>query len=60
MKDVIPTLGEFLDFLKTNEINAVSMGNNLIRFVLHLNITDIEFDFLVNKIKQINNSSSIL
>jgi len=50
----------FLNFLKTNEINAVSMGNNLIRFVLHLNITTSEFEFLINKIKQINNNNSIL
>ena len=50
----------FIEFLKNNEINAVSMGNNLIRFVLHLNITATEFEFLINKIKQINISNPIL
>jgi len=51
---------QFLDFLKNNGINAVSMGNNMIRFVLHLNITATEFDFLINKIKQININNSVL
>lgn len=50
----------FIEFLRNNDINAVSMGNNLIRFVLHLNITTSEFEFLVNKIKQININNSIL
>lgn len=50
----------FIDFLKNNEINAVSMGNNLIRFVLHLDITENDFDFLLNKLKQINLNNPIL
>jgi threonine aldolase len=50
----------FIDFLKNNDINAVSMGNNLIRFVLHLDITETDFDFLVNKLKQINFNKPIL
>jgi threonine aldolase len=50
----------FIDFLKNNDINAVSMGNNLIRFVLHLDITENDFDFLLNKLKQINLNNPIL
>jgi threonine aldolase len=50
----------FIEFLRNNEINAVSMGNNLIRFVLHLNISATEFEFLINKIKQININNPIL
>ena len=50
----------FIDFLKNNDINAVSMGNNLIRFVLHLDITENDFDFLLNKLKHINLNKPIL
>ncbi|MFZ4796558.1 MAG: threonine aldolase family protein [Bacteroidia bacterium] len=50
----------FIDFLKNNDINAVCMGNNLIRFVLHLDITENDFDFLLNKLKHINLNKPIL
>lgn len=43
-----------IDNLKENGINAVTMGNNLVRFVLHLNITDSEFEFLLSKLNEIN------
>lgn len=45
---------QLIDNLKENGINAVSMGNNLVRFVLHLNITDSEFEFLLSKLDEIN------
>ena len=45
---------QLIDNLKENGINAVTMGNNLVRFVLHLNITDSEFEFLLSKLNEIN------
>jgi threonine aldolase len=45
---------KLLHELNNNNIKAVSMGNNLIRFVLHLNISDSEFDFIVNKLNELN------
>lgn len=45
---------QLIDNLKENGINAVSMGNNLVRFVLHLNITDSEFAFLLSKLDEFN------
>ncbi|MFA9213541.1 MAG: low specificity L-threonine aldolase [Candidatus Methylacidiphilales bacterium] len=50
----IISTAQLIENLKENEINAVSMGNNLVRFVLHLNITDSEFEFLLSKLDQIN------
>jgi threonine aldolase len=50
----IISTAQLIENLKQNGINAVSMGNNLVRFVLHLNITDSEFEFLVNKLDEIN------
>ncbi len=50
----IRTTTQLIDNLKENGINAVSMGNNLVRFVLHLNITDSEFEFLLSKLDEIN------
>lgn len=45
---------QLIDKLKENGINAVSMGNNLVRFVLHLNITNSEFEFLESKLTEMN------
>jgi threonine aldolase len=45
---------KLLHELNNSNIRAVSMGNNLIRFVLHLNISDTEFDFIVNKLNELN------
>lgn len=45
---------QLIENLKENEINVVSMGNNLVRFVLHINITDPEFEFLLDKLNEIN------
>ena len=45
---------KLLHELNNSNIRAVSMGNNLIRFVLHLNISDSEFDFIVNKLNELN------
>ncbi len=48
------SIEKLLHELNNNNIKAVSMGNNLIRFVLHLNISDTEFDFIVNKLNDLN------
>ncbi len=48
------SIEKLLHELNNNNIKAVSMGNNLIRFVLHLNISDTEFDFIVNTLNDLN------
>lgn len=50
----IISTNQLIENLKENGINVVSMGNNLVRFVLHLNITDSEFEFLLSKLDEIN------
>lgn len=48
------SIEKLLHELNNNNIKAVSMGNNLIRFVLHLNISDTAFDFIVNTLNDLN------
>jgi threonine aldolase len=51
---------QLLDFLKLNGILAVSMGHNLVRFVLHLDISESGLDFVINILKELNLKHSIL
>lgn len=48
------SIEKLLHELNNHQIKAVSMGNNLIRFVLHLDIDESGFDFLIQKLKQLN------
>jgi threonine aldolase len=50
----IVSSAQIIETLKENGITAVTMGKNLIRFVLHLNINDLAFEFLLTKLAEIN------
>lgn len=54
IKNSILNTDLFIETLKQNEITSVHLGNNLIRFVLHLNITNDDFEILIEKLNQIN------
>jgi threonine aldolase len=43
----------FINYLQNNGIKAVSMGSDLVRFVLHLDINQNQFEILLDKLKQV-------
>ena len=51
---------QLIDFLKQNGILAVTMGNNLVRFVLHLDISESGLNFVINILNELNFKRTIL
>jgi threonine aldolase len=51
---------QLIDFLKQNRILAVTMGNNFVRFVLHLDISESELNFVINILNELNFKRTIL
>ncbi len=51
---------QLIEFLKLNRILAVTMGNNLVRFVLHLDISESELNFVINILNELNFKQTIL
>jgi threonine aldolase len=56
----IISANQFIDFLKQNGILAVNMGNNLVRFVLHLDISESGLNFVINILNELNFKRTIL
>jgi threonine aldolase len=51
---------QLIEFLKLNRILALTMGNNLVRFVLHLDISESELNFVINILNELNFKRTIL
>ncbi len=45
------TAQSFLERLRTHRVRASSMGERLVRFVIHLDVTDVQFESLVSTLR---------